>query len=280
VALPQDRASLIAELAEAVADEFCPTGHVEPPVIIKANEITSVFNDYGDSFDGMLEHLNGRFCIYCNLGRVGLPNSGRARFTLAHELGHFFIDDHRNALASGKAPKHGSRCEFESDDLVEQEADLFASHLLLPTTRFKRKAAEAKVGLGAVMRTAEYFRSSLTSTAIRYLKSDFLPCTLIKWNADNSFHWKHLSAETVRARFQKTIEDFRKLAPGCATDRALRGESPPASGYFENGTTAAAWFPFLGDTDFRNALFIEQAVSLGRFGVLTFLYPHDRVLRP
>src|ERR1700722_14580430 len=181
VPLPVDRESLITDLAEAVADEFCPSGHVEPPLIIKGNEITAVFNDYGDSFDGMLEHLNGRFCIYCNLGRVEQAESPRARFTLAHELGHFYIDDHRNALASGRAPKHGSRCEYESDELVEKEADLFASHLLLPTKRFRKKASEGRVGLSAILQIADHFKTSVTSTAIRYVKADFVPCALVKW---------------------------------------------------------------------------------------------------
>ena len=280
VALPQDRASLIVELAEAVADEYCPTGHIEPTVIMRRNEISSVFNDYGDSFDGMLEHLNGRFCIYCNLGRVEQPDSGRARFTLGHELGHYFIDDHRNALASGKAPKHGSKCEFESDELVEQEADLFASHLLLPTARFRKKAQDGTLGLRAILKTAEHFRSSVTSTAIRYVKSDFIPCALIRWKPDGRFDWKHLSTDTVRARFQKTIEDRSRIAQGSATDRALSGGALPPSGFFENGTTAAAWFPFLADGSYRNALLIEQAIPLGRFGVLTFLYPDEGKLRP
>jgi Zn-dependent peptidase ImmA (M78 family) len=280
VPLPPDRVSTITDLAEAVADEYCPTGHIEPSVIMQKNDITSVFNDYGDSFDGMLEHLNGRFCIYCNLGRVENANSGRARFTLAHELGHYFIDDHRIALSSGKAPKHTSKCEFESDEVVEQEADLFASHLILPSIRFRKKAQEGKSGLEVILKTAEYFRSSLTSTAIRYVKSDFLPCALIKWKPDGTFHWKHLSQETVNARFLKTVEDRSQIACGSATDLALKGESPTSRGFFEKGTTAAAWFPFVADGNYKNAIFVEQAISLGRFGVLTFLFPYDGILRP
>jgi len=31
--------------------------------------------------------------------------------------------------------------------------------------------------------------------------------------------------------------------------------------------------------DYRNSIFIEQAVARGRFGVLTFIYPMEGVLR-
>ena len=90
---------------------------------------------------------------------------------------------------------------------------------------------------------------------------------------------KSLSTETFRGRLQKTIEDIDKLAEGSATLSALKGNPPPTSGFFQNGTTASAWFPFLRDFDSRNVLFVEQAAPLGRFGVLTFLYPIEGSLR-
>ena len=105
-----------------------------------------------------------------------------------------------------------------------------------------------------------------------------MPCVLIKWKPDGAYHWKHLSEQIVKARFLKTIEDPKKVASGSATYRVMQGETPPNGSLFENGTTAAAWFPFLSDANYRNALFMEQAVSLGRFGYLTLLYPCDGVL--
>lgn len=94
--------------------------------------ISTSFGAYGDGFDGMLEYKEGRFHIFCNLDRIGSPDSTRSRFTMAHELGHYYIDGHRNVLASGDIPPHLSRCEFESSQLAEQEADHFAGSFLMP----------------------------------------------------------------------------------------------------------------------------------------------------
>lgn len=58
------------------------------------------------------------------------------RFTLAHELGHYFIDQHRRGLEEGKVRSHGSVVEFESELPIEQEADTFAASLLMPRERF------------------------------------------------------------------------------------------------------------------------------------------------
>ena len=134
------RAGQIAELAEAVADEHCPALPVDPAKIARAKRITISFGDYGEhTFDGLLEHLDRRHHIYCNTQRVGDPAGPRARFTLAHELGHFFIDEHRRSLEAGIDP-HPSQCEYESPILAEQEADMFAANLLMPARRFEEAA--------------------------------------------------------------------------------------------------------------------------------------------
>ncbi|HJP93528.1 MAG TPA: ImmA/IrrE family metallo-endopeptidase [Pyrinomonadaceae bacterium] len=261
----------LAELAEAIADEYFPTLRIEPLAIIQAKEITSSFGYYGDSFDGLLEHQSGRFHIYANLDRLEQSDSTRARFTLGHELGHYFIDEHRNAMAAG-LPPHPSVCEYESDLLIEREADHFASSLLMPPTRFGKRAQRMPRGMQGILNVAHEFGTSLTSTAIKYVRLDILPCLVMKWSNDR-LEWKWLSTETFEAPFRRPIESFDKLQPDSPTARAIRGERPPASGFFSAGTTASAWFPFVSGASSRNTLFIEESIQLGRFGVLTFLYP-------
>ena len=141
--LANERRDFIAELAEAVAEEHCPSGHVQPEAIIEANDITMSFGAYGNTFDGMLECEQGRFHIYYNEDRLERADSGRARFTLGHELGHFYVDEHRNGLLGGASP-HGSVCDFNPSTLLEMEADTFASNLLLPRTRFRSAATSTK----------------------------------------------------------------------------------------------------------------------------------------
>src|SRR4051812_26007250 len=87
-----DRKREIADLAEAVSTDYFPkVPKVEPEVILKEKRITISYGHYADAFDGLLEHLDGRFHVFCNLDRVEAPRAPRARFTLAHELGHYFI---------------------------------------------------------------------------------------------------------------------------------------------------------------------------------------------
>jgi Zn-dependent peptidase ImmA (M78 family) len=272
--LSKERKQDLAELAEAVASARCPGKTVEPDVIAAANDITISFGHYDGAYDGLLEHRAGRFHIYCNLDRTAGRDTPRARFTLAHELGHFYIDAHRNALASGLAPSHRSFCEYESKDLVEQEADCFAANLLMPAGRFLSSSRRQPAGLPTVLELARLFRTSITSTAIRYAALGVTPCVVIKWTPER-YAWKWLSNEARESGYRRTIEATERMVAGSATAKAFAGELLPVKGYFETGTTAAAWFPSIPHGGWKNVILIEQAMPLGRFGVITFLYPHD-----
>jgi hypothetical protein len=90
----------------------------QTPVVITMYSITAAFASmpFKAKTDGAgmslpKPYLKGRFHIYCNLDRENLPSSPRARFTLSHELGHYFIDEHQNNLASGQVRPHPSAAE-------------------------------------------------------------------------------------------------------------------------------------------------------------------------
>jgi hypothetical protein len=261
----------IAELAEEVADSHCPGSRVDPVKIIEANGITLSFGRYANAFDGMLEYRDGRFHIYSNLDRIEDPNARRARFTLGHELGHFYINEHRNALKKGLAPSHPSFCEYTSDHLVEREADHFASNLLMPPTRFMKRGKLSPRGLGGILALANTFGTSVTSTAIRYVKDEVEPCVIIKWE-DGRFAWTWSSARMHKARLRRPLVSSQRLPPGSPTAKALAGETTAAD-FFSATTVAASWFPKVVARERGDTPLVEQAIALGRFGILTVLYP-------
>jgi hypothetical protein len=273
----ESRLAEIAELAEAVAEEYCPSGRVEPEAILKKNAITLSFGRYEDAFDGMLEYDGDSFHVYANLERLRATDSGRARFTLGHELGHFYIDDHRRALQTEGLSRHPSYSDHQSDNPLEIEADHFACHLLMPTARFVKAAKGRLAGLETILALKDLFGTSITSTAIRFTKLDLAPCTLVKWQK-TGFAWKWFSPSTYAAGYRRTIEDPSTVPRDSPTGRALAGEAPPASGVFQAGTLASSWFRGVLPGTHRDLVFIEQAISLGEFGVLTFLFPEQRRL--
>jgi Zn-dependent peptidase ImmA (M78 family) len=265
-----ERLSDIAELAEGIAEESFPNRAVEPESIIRRKKITLSRGSYGNSFDGMLEHRSGQFHIYCNVARV--QNSARIRFTLSHELGHYFIDDHRQALEAG-LPPHPSFSEYQSDNPAEQEADHFASNLLMPRARFVRVAERLPVGAPAILSLAEEFDTSRTSTALRYTHLDISLCALIKWNPDGS-SWRRFSDSAFRAGYRKIVDVAAEVPPDSPTGKALRGLDPGPEPFFEGTTVASQWFPFIQQGTRLDVFTTEHAVPLGEYGALTVVVPN------
>lgn len=271
--LSQQREAEIGEFAEFLAEDRFPAKRIEPSEIAKSVDIPVIPGHYDDKFDGMLEHDDGRFFIYCNLDRVESLESPRARFTLAHELGHYYIDEHRNALKSGEAPKHASHCDHESKNPIELEADHFASCLLMPSKRFRKRAKKLQSGLEGIRRLANEFGTSLTSAAIRFAKLDIAKCVIVKWNHDG-YGWKWLSPSAYAGGWRKTIEEPAKLVPHSATEKVAAAIVDTAD-IARTGTTASHWFPFVFTGSSGDVILVEEAISLGRFGTLTFISPAE-----
>ena len=95
------RKAELSELADYIATE---DGNYGMPVdllrIAEDNDITFNLGNYEKYFDGMLEYDKGHFHIYLNNYGTHSLRTGRLRFSFAHELGHYFIDEHRLVLCS------------------------------------------------------------------------------------------------------------------------------------------------------------------------------------
>jgi len=110
--------------------------------------------------------------------------------------------------------------------------------------------------------------------AIRYVQADLFPCAIIYWNADG-YRWKHISDSMWKAKLRKTIKSSAQLPLDSATAEARNSKDNPTQGYRQRGSTVSSWFPFVDSSWNRNAILVEQAIHLGRYGTLTFIYPDN-----
>jgi Zn-dependent peptidase ImmA (M78 family) len=263
-----ERAENIAKLAERVADEYCPTGTVEPEKIAVLKGISLTYDHYDDAFDGVIEYEGGAFYIHCNLDRENLPGSARGRFTVAHELGHYSIDEHRNALASGRVQPHLSFTDsYRSNVGIEREADFFASNLLMPPTRFKVALARARKRLSAIQDLAEKFRISITCAAIRYVDAEVEPSVIIH-RARDGYTWTRASKQFQAMNCGRIVNTTQQASSDNPT-AICRALSEKRSGVIGAKVVASNWFPALRHG--RNFEVREEAMTLGRYGVLTLL---------
>lgn len=269
--LSDRREDEIEELAALLVAQSSTKGCVDLERIAAAEGITFSFGHYQDCFDGLLECRNSAFHIYINVDTNKGSHSARARFSFAHELGHYFLDSHRSALSRG-VPSHGSKADFESGDLAaEREADMFAAHLLLPALQVK-KAARHCIDAAEIMRLAQLFCTSLSATAIRCARLDLAPLIVMRWTAATRA-WCWSSSVFEQRTGNKAFRSIDRIPSDSATRQMLVGDPYENETITQKGTTLSTWFPGVRAGSSYDDILIEECISLGPHGALTILRP-------
>lgn len=266
--------SELAQLAEGVLRSMSMWRlPVDPFEIAKQEGILVKPRDYSDGFDARIEYYPGynQFCIFYN-EPAGWRTDGRVRFSIAHELGHYYIGEHYERLLAGKV--HDSVSDFGSRDPREEQADEFAAELLMPMELFR---AEVNRFLGKfctlndILKLANKLGTSITSTARRYCQSDHEPCTiffsqggLIRWGKNSS------DMQRIGLSYYKWGTAPPANSKTAKLWAAIGGGEPVEP--IEGVVDANVWF----DRTYVTELW-EEARPLGNTGrVITQLTPHRR----
>lgn len=105
-------------------------------------------------------------------------NEGFENFSIAHELGHWFLPGHpEEIIKAGGA--HMSRADFTQNTSIELEADHFASGLLLPSNLTRNLLSRSQIGLEGILKLAEAAHCSITAAAIRAAECGSYPMAII-----------------------------------------------------------------------------------------------------
>ena len=138
---------------------------VDPFAIAESRSIVvEAKPDAAPGVSGMLLRHGDTFGI---LYATHVSSDGFQKFSVAHELGHYFLEGHvDHVLPTGG--HHASHAGFVSADPYEREADNFAAGLLMPSNLFRRAMGNHEPGIAAVESVAALCGTSLTATAIRY----------------------------------------------------------------------------------------------------------------
>lgn len=157
------------------------SGQVPTPLVSIAHdlgiEIYEVDN-LKDSECGSISNEGGKFVIYVNAKHP----STRKRFTVAHELAHFFNDKEKLKLNqenehidSVKQPvslhRDNDREMTQEEKKIEIEANKLAADILMPEQEFKAEWSRT----ATIEELAEKFQVSTSAAAIR--ASTLLGCT-------------------------------------------------------------------------------------------------------
>ena len=207
------------EIVSAMKFESPP---VDPFKIIEAEpDIYAEGADLKDAFDGCLRYVGPRFLLAFNTKYDHWYHRGKhhpkVRFTIGHELGHYYLKEHRNYLLRGGKP-HECFTEFQSLPYVDRQADCFAAGLLMPSKLVSPCVnLECEPTFEVIKRTAHQFDVSLTSMLVRWTQLSHFPCSTMSVSP-HGIDWGWVSEGFKRAKIYKVrrnekliSEDARKF---------------------------------------------------------------------
>lgn len=148
-------------------------------------ELKTKTNNY-DSFEGCLVKTNGanKWTILLN---SKIENKRRQRFTYAHELGHFMC--HRG-LQDLFEDSYETLNNFK--DEVENEANVFASWLLMPANLLRDEFSGIGWNTASLCKIGNRFECSLQASALRFVGASPKPIAFVV-SRDGTIIWSSKS---------------------------------------------------------------------------------------
>lgn len=258
------RLKMATQLGEKIAQETGITQFpIDPRTIAQARDITL------QAKPADIQGVSGAIIFAGNSAAIiystEYANKGFENFSIAHELGHWFLPGHpEEIIKSGGA--HMSRANFTQNTSIELEADHFASGLLLPSSLTRKLLSAHQIGLDGILKLADAAGCSVTAAAIRTAECSSYPIAIVVSKND----------EIAYAFTSDSFKNLGKLAflqkgtplPDSETRRFNADPNNVLRAARSIGeTNLVTWF----DTSNRITL-DEEIIGLGRYGyTLTIL---------
>lgn len=192
-----------------------------------------------------------------------VTDTGQRNFIIAHELGHFLTDNiSKHSCDSSDLLSYSSKKESEN------AANVFAAEFLMNSKWFMEFTGNQEFNKDLLTRIADYFRTSVTSAAIRYTQTGYFPIAviltqkgIIKWAAFSKDFPFQFIPNNVKVKGSSTVYEFFKYGKKYTGPEEIRSE---------------AWFEDAYE-DHKPDYLLEENVYMGNFNsVLTILWETRR----
>ena len=191
-----------------------------------------------------------------------IPEEGRKRFAIAHDLGHFELHSASQLIVCTEEDMF----LWNENKSQELEANEFASNILMPEEIFRRYVTPGRPNLDAVKELSTEFRTTLTATVLRYVQLSIEPCAVVV-SKDGVIKWYKKSTS-----FNFHVKVGEKLSPSTYAFDFYDGVNMPAQ---PQKAPAYAWLSGNFDED---AEIFEHSMALASYGVvLSLLWVCDEI---
>ncbi|MBK9097330.1 MAG: ImmA/IrrE family metallo-endopeptidase [bacterium] len=211
-----------AELASQLINRYC----IEHPGQLNVEELA--FAENLAIKESKSNNFYGRLIHNSNAGIISISKSitdyGSKRFTVAHEIGHYFNernDKITNASGADNNYRNLFRCAENDINSVnkikarESDANEFAAELLMHRPWFNDFIIKRRIDFELIKELAEYFNVSLSAAALRYINIGKYPAAVIysrdgivKWSAFHEYFPLKFLSPGYKVREETAVSDF------------------------------------------------------------------------
>lgn len=204
-----------------IATEFSRQYFPDAPITMVAGAAMS------KGVEGMLVQKKDGSGEWGILYNNSIRSPGRQNFTLAHEFGHYLL--HRAEFAEGRACSGRDMGEWSNgrqrtrDEIVEAEANTFASFLLMPLDDFRHQIRTRPIDIDTLTEMADRYAVSLTAATLKWL-SITEKRAMIVVGKDGFMDWAWSSDALIRSGIYYAARQSLIELPGASL--AVRGADP------------------------------------------------------
>jgi hypothetical protein len=238
---------------------------IDPIAIALANRIEVFAKPARDrGVSGMLIRVGQEYAIAY---ATDIDNEAFQRFSVGHELGHYFLPAHPEGVLNAEGI-HESRAGYQTEDRYEREADAFSAALLMPRHLFVAALKQTDTGFAAIETLAALCKTSWHATAIRYAQCSADPVAVVVTVGGRIDHWV-MSDELRELDRINWLRKHEAVPRGTATfEFNQRAENVRTCARVDGTCNLRDWFG--GPFDIEVS---EDVVGLGSYGrTLTLLY--------
>jgi Zn-dependent peptidase ImmA (M78 family) len=204
-----------------------------------------------DSADARLIRTGKRGLIRV---KEDIPEPGRKRFAVAHEVGHWLL--HKNVSQVLACTSEDMVAKYKASP-PETEANCFAAELLMPEKLFTPRIRRASLSIQLLKDLAADFQTTLTATAIRYVELSDDYCAVVVSEQGRVRWWRGSE------RFEELcwIEAGSPLSADTVAGGLFKGESVLTG---PQRVDASAWVE--DASKLEDATLFEETVAFERYG--------------
>lgn len=214
---------------EKVALELTPAFNPDP--------ITNVQAGYMGKVEGILtKHPDkNEWAIFYN---KDIAHKGRTNFTLAHELGHYFVHRHQQSSDHFECSVGDILNKNKKNSNIEAEANIFASNLLMPNHDFRAQIEGENFSFDLIQHCANRYGVSLTAAILKWL--DFSDKgAIVILSEDGFMHWSKSNNRAFNSgKYFATRKDCIEIPKDSIASKAFYSPSARSGVHHKSGI----WF--------------------------------------